>query len=109
LIAGQSQRRRSTGILSPSASAKYVSPKINAAGAYLEDLGSKNGTLLDGRKIDVPTRLPEGCEIHIWPVPPHVPRIARLRQNRDRGLAGVKPAQTVERVSGRAVRERWHS
>ena len=50
-----------------SVSRRHARIKIDAAGAYLEDLGSKNGTLLDGRKIDAPTRLPEGCEIHIGP------------------------------------------
>jgi DNA-binding winged helix-turn-helix (wHTH) protein len=37
--------------------------KIEANGAVLEDLGSKNGTVLDGRTIDQPTPLVDGSLI----------------------------------------------
>jgi DNA-binding winged helix-turn-helix (wHTH) protein len=36
---------------------------IDAAGATLEDLESKNGTILDGRPIQAPTPLPDGSLI----------------------------------------------
>jgi DNA-binding winged helix-turn-helix (wHTH) protein len=36
---------------------------IDASGAVLEDLGSKNGTVLDGRTIDRPTPLVDGVRI----------------------------------------------
>ena len=36
---------------------------IDASGAILEDLGSKNGTVLDGRTIDRPTPLVDGARI----------------------------------------------
>jgi DNA-binding winged helix-turn-helix (wHTH) protein len=37
--------------------------RIDASGAVLEDLGSKNGTVLDGRTIDRPTPLVDGARI----------------------------------------------
>ena len=40
---------------------------IGEAGAFLEDLGSKNGTLLAGRKIGSPTRLSDEDLITIGP------------------------------------------
>lgn len=36
---------------------------IDARGATLEDLGSKNGTMLDGQKILEPTLLRDGSRI----------------------------------------------
>ena len=40
---------------------------INEAGALLEDLGSKNGTLLGGRKVATPTKLADDDLITIGP------------------------------------------
>jgi DNA-binding winged helix-turn-helix (wHTH) protein len=40
---------------------------IDEAGAFLEDLGSKNGTLLGGRKIESPTRLADEDLITVGP------------------------------------------
>ena len=36
--------------------------------ATLEDLGSKNGTFLDGRRIEAPTEINDGDEIEVGPV-----------------------------------------
>jgi DNA-binding winged helix-turn-helix (wHTH) protein len=40
---------------------------IDEAGAFLEDLGSKNGTLLAGRKVSTPTKLADDDLITIGP------------------------------------------
>jgi DNA-binding winged helix-turn-helix (wHTH) protein len=41
---------------------------VSAGEAHLEDLGSKNGTFVDGRKIDGSCRLQDGNEVRIGPV-----------------------------------------
>jgi DNA-binding winged helix-turn-helix (wHTH) protein len=41
---------------------------IDETGAVLEDLDSKNGTYLRGKKIDAPTELGDGDEVTIGPV-----------------------------------------
>ena len=42
---------------------------VSPEGARIEDLGSRNGTYVRGKKIDAPTALADGDEILIGPVP----------------------------------------
>ena len=45
---------------SPSVSRRHALIRISAAQATVEDLGSKNGTFVRGRRIERPTRLEDG-------------------------------------------------
>ena len=49
----------------PKASRRHARILVAGDRALLEDLGSKNGTFLDGKKIDEPTQLVNGSEIGI--------------------------------------------
>lgn len=42
---------------------------VSEAGAVLEDLGSRNGTYLRGKRITAPTKLSDGDELTIGPAP----------------------------------------
>ena len=55
-------------IASSTVSRRHARILIDADGATLEDLGSKNGTRLQGVKIDKPSRLASGDEISIGSV-----------------------------------------
>lgn len=48
-------------------SRRHARISIDASGAVLEDLGSKNGTYLHGKRIQSPTRLESGDRIAIGP------------------------------------------
>jgi pSer/pThr/pTyr-binding forkhead associated (FHA) protein len=41
---------------------------VTADGATVSDLGSKNGTLVDGRRLDAPAELADGSEIQVGTV-----------------------------------------
>jgi DNA-binding winged helix-turn-helix (wHTH) protein len=47
----------------PSVSRRHAALTIDGGGAVLRDLGSRNGTFVNGRSIDVPTRLDHGAII----------------------------------------------
>jgi DNA-binding winged helix-turn-helix (wHTH) protein len=48
---------------SSTVSRRHAMIRVSARGATLEDLGSKNGTFLRGRRIDAPTALDDGDEL----------------------------------------------
>jgi pSer/pThr/pTyr-binding forkhead associated (FHA) protein len=50
-----------------SVSRRHARIAIRGGSALLEDLGSKNGTYVGGRKISAPTALRDGDEIRIGP------------------------------------------
>jgi DNA-binding winged helix-turn-helix (wHTH) protein len=50
-----------------SVSRRHALIRVSRDGAVLEDLGSKNGTLLDGRRISGPANLGERAEIRVGP------------------------------------------
>ena len=50
-----------------SVSRRHARIRVDPSGAVLEDLGSKNGTLLHGRRITGPERLSDGDAIEIGP------------------------------------------
>lgn len=52
----------------PSVSWHHARIVITAEGAVVEDLKSRNGTFLDGRSIDVPTRIRNGAVIGLGPI-----------------------------------------
>ncbi len=52
----------------PSVSRRHARIVLTGEGATLEDLGSKNGTLLEDRKIDAPMRLNDAARIRIGTV-----------------------------------------
>jgi DNA-binding winged helix-turn-helix (wHTH) protein len=60
--------------------------RIDASGAVLEDLGSKNGTVLDGRTVDQSTPLVDGSRI-----------VVGATALKFRSLAGLSTTDTVAR------------
>jgi DNA-binding winged helix-turn-helix (wHTH) protein len=52
-------------INSPKVSRRHARILVRAGRAVLEDLGSKNGTHIDGQRIESPTDLTDRCEIWI--------------------------------------------
>jgi DNA-binding winged helix-turn-helix (wHTH) protein len=52
----------------PSVSRRHARISIDATSAVLEDLRSRNGTFVDGRKIDAPTELHHGAIIGLGPI-----------------------------------------
>jgi pSer/pThr/pTyr-binding forkhead associated (FHA) protein len=52
----------------PSVSRRHATISTSAAGAMLRDLGSRNGTFVDGRRIDAPIPLLNGAVVSIGPV-----------------------------------------
>jgi DNA-binding winged helix-turn-helix (wHTH) protein len=52
----------------PSVSRRHATIATSADGAMLRDLGSRNGTYVDGRRIDAPTPLVNGAVVSIGPV-----------------------------------------
>jgi DNA-binding winged helix-turn-helix (wHTH) protein len=52
----------------PSVSRRHARIRIDADGAVLEDMKSRNGTFLNGRRIDKPARLAHGAVIGLGPV-----------------------------------------
>jgi len=50
-----------------SVSRRHARITITSEGAFLQDLGSKNGTLLDGRRVDAQAPLAVGSEIRSGP------------------------------------------
>jgi DNA-binding winged helix-turn-helix (wHTH) protein len=71
-------------IESPRVSRRHARITVSGVEAMLEDLGSKNGTFLDGQRIEAPTELRDGDEIEVGPV--------RLLFRR--GLAGLDTTET---------------
>ena len=53
---------------SPTVSRRHALIRISNDAAILEDLGSRNGTRLDGRPLTEPTRLEDGDEIRVGSV-----------------------------------------
>lgn len=68
----------------PSVSRRHARVRVHAGQAMLEDLGSKNGTFVAGRKVEQPTVLADGDEICLGSVrlrfrevrPPHTTHTA---------------------------------
>jgi DNA-binding winged helix-turn-helix (wHTH) protein len=52
----------------PSVSRRHAAVSTSADGAVLRDLGSRNGTFVNGRRIDAPTPLADGAVVSIGPV-----------------------------------------
>jgi DNA-binding winged helix-turn-helix (wHTH) protein len=52
----------------PSVSRRHAIISVSANGAVLRDLGSRNGTFVDGRRIEAPTPLVDGAVVSIGPV-----------------------------------------
>jgi len=52
----------------PSVSRHHARISIHSAQAVLEDLKSRNGTFLDGRRIDAPTEIRHGATIGLGPI-----------------------------------------
>ena len=52
----------------PSISRRHATISTSPDGAMLRDLGSRNGTFVDGRRIDAPTPLVNGAVVSIGPV-----------------------------------------
>jgi DNA-binding winged helix-turn-helix (wHTH) protein len=52
----------------PSVSRRHATISTDADGAVLRDLGSRNGTFVDGRRVDAPTPLVNGAVVSIGPV-----------------------------------------
>jgi DNA-binding winged helix-turn-helix (wHTH) protein len=52
----------------PSVSRRHARISIQAAGATIEDVDSRNGTFLDGRRVDAPVELHDGAIIGLGPV-----------------------------------------
>jgi pSer/pThr/pTyr-binding forkhead associated (FHA) protein len=52
----------------PSVSRHHARISIDRQQAVLEDLRSRNGTFVDGRKIEEPTRIDSGAVIGLGPI-----------------------------------------
>jgi pSer/pThr/pTyr-binding forkhead associated (FHA) protein len=52
----------------PSVSRRHARISIRSARAVLEDLKSRNGTFLDGKRIDTPTEIRDGAVIGLGPI-----------------------------------------
>jgi DNA-binding winged helix-turn-helix (wHTH) protein len=52
----------------PSVSRRHARVSIDSARAVVEDLKSRNGTFLDGRKIEAPTEIHDGAIIGLGPI-----------------------------------------
>lgn len=52
----------------PSVSRRHARISINSISAVLEDLKSRNGTFLDGRRIETPTEIHHGAIIGLGPI-----------------------------------------
>lgn len=52
----------------PSVSRRHARISIHSARAVLEDLRSRNGTFLDGRRIEMPTEIHHGAIIGLGPI-----------------------------------------
>jgi hypothetical protein len=52
----------------PSVSRRHARISIHSARAVLEDLKSRNGTFLDGRKVETPTDIRHGAIIGLGPI-----------------------------------------
>ena len=55
------------GIASSKVSRRHARIVVSAAGAVIEDLGSKNGTFVGGRRVEAPTALADGDEVSVGP------------------------------------------
>lgn len=55
-------------IASPAVSRRHAIVTATVTGAVLRDLGSKNGTLVDGRRVREPVTLREGEKICLGPI-----------------------------------------
>jgi pSer/pThr/pTyr-binding forkhead associated (FHA) protein len=52
----------------PSISRRHARISIDSTSAVLEDLKSRNGTFLDGRRIETPTEIHHGAIIGLGPI-----------------------------------------
>jgi DNA-binding winged helix-turn-helix (wHTH) protein len=52
----------------PSVSRRHARVSIDSARAVVEDLKSRNGTFLDGRRIEIPTEIQNGAIIGLGPI-----------------------------------------
>lgn len=82
----------------PLVSRRHARILVDGDGAVLEDLGSKNGTLLAGRRIESPTRLADGNLITIGPAS----MVFRVLQN-------TGPTATASQSPGHAPAPRRRS
>jgi hypothetical protein len=55
-------------IESPAVSRRHAQVIIDGDRAVLEDLGSKNGTYLDNRRVDLPLEIPDSAAIRLGSV-----------------------------------------
>ena len=56
-------RRADVDLEDPSVSSRHASVKPEGATAVVTDLGSTNGTLVNGKRVDDPARLVEGDRV----------------------------------------------
>lgn len=52
----------------PSVSRRHASLSVGAGGAVLRDLGSRNGTFLNGRRVEGPVKIDSGAVIGLGPI-----------------------------------------
>ncbi len=52
----------------PSVSRRHARVSIDSARAVVEDLKSRNGTFLDGRRVEIPTEIQNGAIIGLGPI-----------------------------------------
>ena len=50
---------------SPRASRRHAVVRVSGDEAVVEDLGSKNGTLVNGSRVEAPTRLRDGDRLEV--------------------------------------------
>ena len=60
--------RSAVVIESPAVSRRHAQVIIDKDRAVLEDLGSKNGTFLDNRRVDLPLEIPDSAAIRLGSV-----------------------------------------
>jgi DNA-binding winged helix-turn-helix (wHTH) protein len=77
-----------------SVSRRHARIVVDEQGATLEDLGSKNGTFLRGRRVTRPTRLQDGDEIFLGEV------LSALRFRTFQAAASTQTARRKNRTSG---------
>jgi hypothetical protein len=106
---GRDPRRCELAILHASISAAHAVIARDGAGWTITDLGSRNGTWVDGARVAAPMTLTEGARVRLGAVEltfSPVPRIAPRRRRARTTLAGELTGPTlggVVRLAGRSI------